>query len=64
MAFTFAKVLNGTKIGQSLFDENGAKIVHELVEKAKAKNVKLYFPVDYVTANKFAADAEVPSFSD
>ena len=59
MAFTFVKVMNGTKIGQSIFDENGAKIVDELVEKAKAKNVKLYFPVDFVTADKFSADAEV-----
>ncbi len=62
MAFTFAKVLNGTKIGKSLFDENGAKIVHELVEKAKNKGVKLYFPVDYVTADKFSPDANVLSY--
>merc|ERR1712142_692050 len=37
----------------------GAKIVPKLIEKAKAKNVKLHFPVDFVTADKFAEDANV-----
>ena len=57
MAFTFAKVVFGKKIGGSLFDAEGAKIVQELVAKAKAKGVKLVFPVDYVAADKFAPDA-------
>jgi len=59
MAFTFLKVLNGMNIGSSLFDEEGAKIVDRLVEKAKAKNVKLHLPVDFLTADKFAEDANV-----
>ncbi|KAI9312710.1 phosphoglycerate kinase 1 [Dichotomocladium elegans] len=64
MAFTFKKTLEGIKesvdtIGKSLFDENGSKIVKELVESAKAKNVKLIFPVDYVTADDFSNDAKV-----
>ena len=46
-------------IGTSLYDEEGAKIVPKLMEKAKAKNVKLHFPVDFVTADKFAEDAAV-----
>ncbi|CAL4223866.1 unnamed protein product, partial [Meganyctiphanes norvegica] len=58
MAFTFLKVINGMKIGTSLFDEDGAKIVQELVDKAKAKNVEMLFPVDFVTADKFAEDAQ------
>jgi hypothetical protein len=29
------------KIGDSLYDAEGAKIVHKLVEKAKANNVKV-----------------------
>jgi len=53
MSFTFNKVLNGTKIGKSLFDEAGSKIVQEIVDKAKAKNVKLHFPVDWIVADKF-----------
>merc|ERR1712112_718241 len=61
MAFTFRKVMDGMPIGSSLFDEEGAKIVPKLVEKAKAKGVKLHFPVDFVTADKFAEDANVGS---
>lgn len=61
MAFTFLKVLNDMKIGNSLFDEEGAKIVQRLVEKAKAKNVKLHLPVDFVTGDKFAENATVGS---
>jgi phosphoglycerate kinase len=59
MAFTFNKILNGTKIGKSLYDADGAAIVPKLIEKAKAKNVKIYLPVDFVTADKFAPDATV-----
>lgn len=59
MAFTFLKVLNDMKIGASLFDEDGAKIVKNLVEKAKKNNVQLHLPVDFVTADKFAEDAAV-----
>jgi len=58
MAFTFLKVINGMEIGTSLYDEDGAKIVQELVDKAKAKNVEIVFPVDFVTADKFAEDAK------
>jgi len=59
MAFTFRKVMDNMPIGTSLFDAEGAKIVDKLVEKAKANNVKLHFPVDFVIANKFAEDAEI-----
>jgi phosphoglycerate kinase len=61
MAFTFLNVLNGMKIGDSLFDAEGAKIVKELVEKAKTKGVQIHLPVDFVTANRFAEDAETGS---
>ncbi|KAI8585981.1 phosphoglycerate kinase [Geranomyces variabilis] len=57
MAFTFLKTLENVKIGASLFDDEGAKIVGKLVEKAKAKNVNLLLPTDFVTADKFSADA-------
>lgn len=64
MAFTFKKVLEGVKIGKSLFDEEGAKIVQGLMDKAKAKNVRITLPVDYVTADKFAKDAAVGAATD
>lgn len=58
MAFTFKKTLENVSIGGSLFDEAGSKIVGDLVKKAEAKGVKIVLPVDYITANKFAPDAE------
>ncbi|PIC51263.1 hypothetical protein B9Z55_001840 [Caenorhabditis nigoni] len=57
MAYTFLKVAQGVKIGNSLYDEEGAKIVNELLEAAKAKNVQIHLPVDFVVADKFAEDA-------
>jgi phosphoglycerate kinase len=57
MSFTFKKVVFGKEIGASLFDPEGAKIVQELVNDAKARGVELIFPIDYLAADKFAADA-------
>ncbi len=57
MAYTFHKELRGMKIGSSLFDPEGAKIVGELEAKAKARGVELIFPVDFIAADKFAPDA-------
>lgn len=45
------------KIGKSLYDEEGAKIVSKIMDKAKLKNVKIHLPSDFVTADKFAEDA-------
>ena len=57
MAFTFSKVLDGMKIGDSLYDAAGAETVPELVAEAKARGVNLHLPVDFITADAFAADA-------
>jgi phosphoglycerate kinase len=64
MAFTFKKVLDNVAIGKSLFDEAGAEKVTSLVEKAKKNNVKLVFPVDYITADKFDKDAKTAAATD
>ncbi|CAX41021.1 phosphoglycerate kinase, putative [Candida dubliniensis CD36] len=64
MAFTFKKILNKMPIGDSLFDEAGAKNVEHLVEKAKKNNVELILPVDFVTADKFDKDANTSSATD
>jgi len=61
MAYTFKKVLYGVKIGESLFDEAGSKLVPGLVEKAKKNGVTITLPVDYITADKFAPDANTGS---
>jgi phosphoglycerate kinase len=58
MAYTFKKVLENMPIGNSLFDPEGAKIVAELMEKAKARGVQIHLPVDYITATAFSPDAE------
>lgn len=57
MAFTFKKVIDGMLIGDSLFDEEGAKNVEHLVAKAKKNGVEIVLPVDFVTADKFDKDA-------
>ncbi|CAJ1446946.1 unnamed protein product, partial [Effrenium voratum] len=59
MAFTFIKVLQGISIGNSLFDEEGAKIVPEIMEKAKAKGVEIVLPSDFVCSSKFGEDGEI-----
>ena len=47
------------QIGNSLFDAPGSEKVASLIEKAKKNNVKLVFPVDYVTGDKFDKNANV-----
>ena len=64
MAFTFKKTIEGVSIGDSLFDKPGSEKVQGIMEKAKKNNVKLVFPVDYVTADKFSADAKVGAATD
>ncbi len=63
MAYTFLKVLNNMEIGKSIFDPEGAKIVPELMAKAKAKGVQIHLPVDFIAADKFAPDANTQTVS-
>jgi phosphoglycerate kinase len=58
MAYTFKKVIDGMAIGESLFDPEGAKIVDELMAKAKERGVQIHLPVDFVCADAFAPDAK------
>ncbi|KAF3767207.1 hypothetical protein M406DRAFT_101915 [Cryphonectria parasitica EP155] len=64
MAFTFKKTLYNVPIGTSLFDEAGAKTVPQLIEKAKKNGVKVVLPVDYITADKFDANAATGKATD
>ncbi|HEY5743021.1 MAG TPA: phosphoglycerate kinase [Terrimicrobiaceae bacterium] len=64
MAFTFKKVLAGMEIGESLFDPEGAKIVGELMEKAKQKGVEIHLPVDFICGDKFDANAQAQTVDD
>ena len=64
MAYTFKHVLENMPIGNSLFDPEGAKIVRDLLVKAKEKGVQIHLPVDFVCAEKFAPDAEIQAAND
>ncbi|KAA8497794.1 Phosphoglycerate kinase 1 [Porphyridium purpureum] len=64
MAFTFKKVNGNMPIGTSLYDEEGAKIVPEIMKKAAEKGVKLHLPVDFITADKFDPNAETGEADD
>jgi len=59
MAFTFLHVIHGTKIGKTLYDKEGAKIVPEIMKKAEQRKVKIHLPVDFRIADKFNKDAKV-----
>merc|ERR1712032_1656634 len=61
MAYTFLKVNDGMGIGSSLFDEEGAKIVPDIMKKAGEKGVKIILPCDFVISRKFGEDGEIKS---
>lgn len=52
------------QIGNSLFDQEGSSKAQALLDKAKKNNVEVVLPVDYVTADKFAKDAQVGTADD
>ncbi|MEN6474608.1 MAG: phosphoglycerate kinase [Syntrophaceae bacterium] len=56
MAFTFVKAL-GQEIGKSLVENDLIDTARTVMEKAKAKGVKLYLPVDCVCAAEPKEDA-------
>jgi len=57
MAFTFLKA-QGHEIGKSLVEEDMIGEVNSILKKAVASGIKFYLPVDFVVAERFAADAE------
>jgi phosphoglycerate kinase len=63
MSYTFTKAFGG-KIGKSICENDKLDLAKSIVEKAKAKGVKLFLPKDSVVADKFSNDASrktVPS---
>ena len=56
MAYTFAAAQGG-QVGDSLLEEDWKAYSLEMIEKAKAKGVKLLLPVDTVIADAFDANA-------
>jgi len=56
MAYTFFKAQGG-EIGNSLCEDERLDTCKEILERAKAKGVNIYLPVDSTIADKFAPDA-------
>jgi phosphoglycerate kinase len=56
MSYTFSKAFGGN-IGKSICENDKLELAKSIVEKAKAKGVKLYLPQDTVIADKFSNDA-------
>ena len=56
MTYTFIKALGG-QIGSSLCEADKLDLAKEILDKAKAKGVNVYLPVDAVNADKFDANA-------
>merc|ERR1719378_1650897 len=59
MAYTFLKINDGMAIGSSLYDEEGAKIVPEILAKAEKLGVEIVLPVDFTCSSKFGEDGEI-----
>jgi len=57
MTYTFAKAQGGT-VGKSICETDKLDLARDILEKAKAKNVKMYFPIDSVCAKEIADNAE------
>lgn len=56
MAFTFLSKISGIRIGKSLYDAEGAAIIPAIMEKAKALNVDIILPHDFVVSSEFSED--------
>jgi len=57
MAFTFLKAL-GNEVGKSICEHEMVDKAKEIMDKAKAKHVTIYLPLDCIVADKAAADAQ------
>lgn len=56
LAYTFVKA-QGHEVGKSLLEEDKIELAKGFMEKAKAKGVNFYMPVDAIVADDFSADA-------
>jgi len=59
MAFTFLKVANGMKIGDSEYDSRGWDAASAVLQKAKARGVKIHLPVDFKIGNKKSLTSDI-----
>ena len=61
MAYTFVKAQGG-EIGRSLCEEDKIDVARDIMERAKAKGVRLLLPVDTVATCDFANDAPAETY--
>ncbi len=57
MAYTFLKA-QGLGVGESLLEADQVETVRGFIDEAATKGVELLLPVDFVVADRFAADAQ------
>lgn len=62
LSYTFTRA-QGYETGNSLVEEDKIELAKSFMEKAKAKNVNMYVPVDAVIAKEFSADSETDTVS-
>jgi phosphoglycerate kinase len=62
MAYTFIKAAGG-RIGKSICEDDRLDYAREMLEKAKARGVKLLLPADSIAAAAFSNDAEPKAVS-
>lgn len=62
MAYTFIMAIGGN-IGTSIVDRTKVALAKELLDKAKAKGVKIVLPIDNIASIDFRADAETKKFN-
>jgi phosphoglycerate kinase len=62
LAYTFIKAL-GHEIGKSLLEEDKIELAKSYMEKAKAKGVNFYMPVDARVADDFSESANIKDVS-
>merc|ERR1712137_372981 len=53
--------IKSMEIGKSLFDEAGAGIVNEIMEKAREKGVEIILPCDFTCSSEFGENGDVQS---
>ena len=58
LSYTFSKA-QGHAIGKSLVEEDKIELAASFIEKAKAKGVNFYLPIDAVIADDFSKDANI-----
>lgn len=56
LAYTFIKA-QGHEIGKSLLEADKIDLANSFIDKAKAKGVNFYMPIDSVVADEFSPDA-------